>query len=275
MNSDSVRFLLDKFLERSFDRPATCFLRALEASLFVNELQGKKGRFLDIGCGDGFFDSLLPDSKDNDFVGLDIGMNNLKRFTGVFNGKKLVNASACSLPFKDDSFDYIISNSSIEHMFRLPEILIEMHRVLKPGAVLMLSLPLRSDLSRRGILYAFAESRYVRDHRIYNYLSDGRWTDNFKGAGFELVKKEYYLHKNLGRRLFLFNLIFNSGTGKIQLYKVIKKAANITEKINIRLIKNIMAKIAVNMLAKHKALEPYNQNNLFEYCNAFYVLRKR
>jgi SAM-dependent methyltransferase len=76
-------------------------------------------------------------------VGMDLSFKNLKaaRVGGTaFAG---TNADVRCLPFKNDSIDVIVSNSTLDHFESLDEItqsLRELHRVLRPGGQLILTL---------------------------------------------------------------------------------------------------------------------------------------
>lgn len=59
-----------------------------------------------------------------------------------------------TLPFSPASFDGVFSSEVIEHIFNLPEILLEIHRVLKPNGRLLLTAPFVWD--EHEIPYDFA-----------------------------------------------------------------------------------------------------------------------
>jgi len=93
-----------------------------------------KGRLLDFGCGSkpykNFFDV-------QEYIGLDIEESgHLYKYEGVdvyYDGKEI--------PFQDGHFDSIFSSEVFEHIFNLEEILTELHRVLKPGGYMLVTLP--------------------------------------------------------------------------------------------------------------------------------------
>lgn len=69
--------------------------------------------------------------------------------------QKFVHASVYSLPFKDLSFDTVISSQMIEHLPEDDKIFLEMKRVLKDGGTLILG---TVDYSR--IYWNFIEFMY-------------------------------------------------------------------------------------------------------------------
>ena len=92
------------------------------------------GRILDVGCGS----SVILQSL-NYVIGMDIchhKMRYMRRY-----GLPVVTGSAFALPFADASMDCVISSEVIEHIPVDPAIFLEMHRVLRPGGLLILGTP--------------------------------------------------------------------------------------------------------------------------------------
>ena len=100
----------------------------------------KDMRILDVGCGLGY----LTEKIGEGFfcTGLDLDFNSLKnnRLRGL---KNMLKADASNIPFPDKTFDVIICSEVLEHL--PPEIdkrvLKEMARILRPGGIILLSVP--------------------------------------------------------------------------------------------------------------------------------------
>lgn len=93
------------------------------------------GRLIDLGCGTKPYEHLFTSARE--YIGLDIeisGNNDLKSKVDVFY-------DGHSFPFPDASADAFFSSETFEHIFNLPRILIEIHRTLKPGGLLLASCP--------------------------------------------------------------------------------------------------------------------------------------
>jgi SAM-dependent methyltransferase len=91
------------------------------------------GRILDVGCGSKPYKELFPTG---DYVGLEIDTpeNRAKKRADYFyNGQVF--------PFPDQSFDAIVCNQVLEHVFTPDLFLEEIVRVLKPGGQLLLTVP--------------------------------------------------------------------------------------------------------------------------------------
>ncbi len=97
----------------------------------------QQGRVLDLGCGDGKTGKELLDKG---FVvdACDMDTNN-------FNFKGLIPFKECnlnnSLPYPDQTFDYVIFMEVIEHIYNPSYVISQIHRILKPGGRLILSTP--------------------------------------------------------------------------------------------------------------------------------------
>lgn len=121
-------------------------------------------RILDIGCGS----SLIIQSVNN-AMGMDVNMGKL-RFLRC-HGIPLLRGSAFSLPFKDESFDCLISSQVIEHIPYAAELFSEMNRVLRPGGILVIGTPDYSTIGWRVIepLYGLLMPGGYRDEHITHY----------------------------------------------------------------------------------------------------------
>lgn len=82
-------------------------------------------KILDVGCGNGFVNQLYPNF---DILGIDISDGMLQNNPHVY--KK---ASAEEIPFKDNTFDFVICRSLLHHLDDPKIGLKEMFRVLKKG----------------------------------------------------------------------------------------------------------------------------------------------
>lgn len=110
----------------------------LEVGSYLAKYIGN-GILLDLACGDGIY--TVPIAKyQTKIVAGDISnkMLNILEYRAKINSITLETVELCrinalDLPFKDDSFDYVIGNSFL-HLISIPEIAIrEIHRVLKTG----------------------------------------------------------------------------------------------------------------------------------------------
>ena len=125
------------------------------------------GRVLDAGCGS----SLIVQSLNN-AIGLDSNLGKLRFLRR--EGMPLVNASAFALPFKDGSFDCVISSQVIEHLPADESLFAEMRRVLRVGGTLIIGTP---DYATRGWqmiepVYGFLMRSRCRDEHLTHYTME-------------------------------------------------------------------------------------------------------
>ncbi len=125
----------------------------------------KNGQLLlDIGCGTGRILSLFPSHKR---VGIDIEPIALK-FCRKKKLKYIVQADALFLPFKKESFDYVLILQVLYHKRAKneEEILREAFRVLKIGGKLLITEPAFEFLRRGHDVVEHTRKRFVREELV-------------------------------------------------------------------------------------------------------------
>lgn len=97
----------------------------------------RTANILDVGTGSGVIASHIA-PKCKSLVSLDVADRRINK-----KGYRFVKVAGTTLPFKNNSFDVVISNQVIEHMPAQQEHLDEIYRVLKKGGVCYLATPNR------------------------------------------------------------------------------------------------------------------------------------
>lgn len=112
------------------------------------------GDVLDLACGYGYGSDILQRSaRLTSYVGIDASQeaiaNAQRHFAGP--GRQFLMASATEIPLPDDSIDGIVSLETLEHLPEPSLAVREFKRVLRPGGVLVGSVPSRyfDDLAER------------------------------------------------------------------------------------------------------------------------------
>ncbi|RYZ19647.1 MAG: class I SAM-dependent methyltransferase, partial [Chitinophagaceae bacterium] len=127
-----------------------------------------KGKLLDFGCGQKPYYSLFTVDE---YIGIDFenpGHPHANEAIDVFyNGK--------NIPFANNTFDSIFTSEVFEHVFNLPEIITELHRVLKPGGQLLISCP-----------FAFCEHEQPNDYARYTSFA---MRHMLQQKGFEVIEQ--------------------------------------------------------------------------------------
>lgn len=111
-----------------------------------SKLKIEKGRFLDMGCGEGF---VLKEAYDNGFepFGVDIAYN-LSPGNTDYNFFK---GNVFEANFPDNYFSAIYMDSVLEHVLNPMETLFELYRILKPGGVFFVIVPNEDSLDNLTI----------------------------------------------------------------------------------------------------------------------------
>lgn len=93
-----------------------------------------RGRLLDFGCGSKPYKSFITVDE---YIGVDFeneGHPHENEQIDIFYDGK-------TIPVEADYFDSALTSEVFEHVFNLEEVLKELHRVLKPGAPLLITCP--------------------------------------------------------------------------------------------------------------------------------------
>jgi glycosyltransferase involved in cell wall biosynthesis len=145
---------LQRYWQRRRHRIATSWARGAE-------------RVLDVGCGS----SVIIQSLNN-AVGMDVNSGKLRFLRR--RGIELVRGSAFALPFKDESFDCVISSQVIEHIPYDEVLFREIERVLRPGGELIIGTPDYATIGWQIIepLYGALLPGGYRDEHITHYTGE-------------------------------------------------------------------------------------------------------
>jgi SAM-dependent methyltransferase len=101
-------------------------------------------RVLDCGCGLGWFLKVAGELYDCRLFGVDPDRARLGRAARELgDGSRLVVGSGNSLPFSAGAFDKIVLSEVLEHVADDASLLREVHRVLRPGGIVAVTVPNR------------------------------------------------------------------------------------------------------------------------------------
>jgi 2-polyprenyl-3-methyl-5-hydroxy-6-metoxy-1,4-benzoquinol methylase len=106
-------------------------------TLISENLTIPKGKFLDMGCGEGF---MLKEAEANGFepYGLDIAKNLIPELSGKYN---FSNGNIIDAKYPDNFFSVIYMDSVLEHVPNPVETIAELKRILQPGGILLVIVP--------------------------------------------------------------------------------------------------------------------------------------
>lgn len=103
--------------------------------IFADAVHDAHGTVLDVGCGDRWVEPVLP--EDCWYVGLD----SLSTGRSLYRSNPSVFGDAGKLPIADESVDTVLMFEVLEHLPAPGAALREIHRCLRPGGKVVLSVP--------------------------------------------------------------------------------------------------------------------------------------
>ena len=156
-----------------------------------------KSAVLDNGCGDGTLAILLA-KKGAAVTACDISEGNITKAkahaeaAGVAHAIRFVVADAENIPFKNDSFDWVVSSHVLEHIPHFEKGLSEIRRVTKKNAVI--AMPTCLNPCAAVILGGDTFWRFSRWSPVAWFIGLGRIISNIGGIG---VDEGYRGNKSL------------------------------------------------------------------------------
>jgi len=191
-------------------------------------------RILDAGCGNGKYMRKIKELGYNNVYGIDL-FQNIKGFRNHY-----VCASIDAIPFPNESFDMIYSNSVIYCLDRPIEAVKEFFRVLKQGGYLLITAHTKYSLfTLDRILKRSFKSNSVKHLEGVSFYSSIEYKKMMEEVGFKVIeidgfKLSYFLwpfiKKTLGKicKLIKVTNSFSSCLGKKVLSGTSNKKRNKT-----------------------------------------------
>ncbi len=142
---DMFSFLYDSIMEKSVFPKKFKGNIARHFEILKEEYQGFHGKkILEIATGSGYSANLL--NADNSYTGIDISSGLLRLAVRKFNEKNFSDAEfyvadAKDLPFKDNYFDVVICDLSLNFLGNIESFINELKRVMKEDSVFYCSVP--------------------------------------------------------------------------------------------------------------------------------------
>jgi SAM-dependent methyltransferase len=202
------RDYLVELLKAYWFAPPVALWRAIELRVAAQE--SYEHPLLDLGCGDGRTGRALFETQQPVDVGLDPWMDQLRQAADSCVYRHVDQADGHAIPYVDQHFATVFSNSVLEHIRDVEPVLREVRRVLKPGGRFIFTVPsdaFRSMLDgyarRMAAGDAAGAEAYaaVVDERLehYHYHSPKAWQRLLAEAGMTLLKGTYYIPLEVGR----------------------------------------------------------------------------
>lgn len=155
--------------------------RVLFLKQFIKQRTPKGGKILDVGCGDMWLSTQLPEYH---WTGLDAANDYSK-------GKAIVHdIMTLPYPVETGSQDTVICSEVLEHVWEPQKIHAEAYRCLKPDGTYIISTPNFNNLSwvlnnHREVLFEGTMSHHYEHIRWYTYEIHKKFLES---AGFKVVE---------------------------------------------------------------------------------------
>ena len=175
--------LLTSFVSAYPAQPATAFWRAIEIGMLARHGL-PEGLGLDLGCGDGILtDILLRHVESRTLVGVDVDPLETQAAARFPFYRRVHTCAAGAIAEPDGSFDFVLSNSVLEHIPDLEGAIAEVARLLRPDGRFVFTVPgpgFHRNLA--GSILPFVDrTTYLAtlDRRLahHHYLSPADWRD--------------------------------------------------------------------------------------------------
>ncbi len=202
----NISTALKELLGEFWFAPMDAYLRAFEVAIWKNIKF--VGPVLDIGCGDGRIDSFLFAGKSID-VGLDPSKEAIALAKNNYIYKNVVISRAEKLPFKDNSFNTVILNSTFEHIKRDLKAVEEISRVLRKGGRLIFTTTTDIFMSKLKDMFSDSEQLKRFNNRVahFHYRTYEEWKNILSKNSLNIVDRfTYFTDNDLRNWLLLFKI---------------------------------------------------------------------
>jgi SAM-dependent methyltransferase len=194
------RRLLRHLLAENPFQPATSWWRSIERAVVI-EPGLPRGTGLDLGCGDGKLMRILLDAAGASPALVGVDPDPLETHDAAGSGvyQRVHTVPGDHVPEPTASFDFVFSNSVLEHIDDLEPVMAETARLLRPGGTFLFTVPgpgLHECLA--GPLFPWSDPQaYLAmiDRRCYHrrYWTEAQWRDCLGRHGIDVVLAKPYL----------------------------------------------------------------------------------
>jgi len=144
---------------------------------------------LDVGAGSGALVSRIPNA-----IGIDLAPK----------GPKVIKGDISKMPFENKKFDTVFATEVIEHLSNdiLDNGLKEIARVLKPGGILIATIPYREDIKQNMVVCPKCGEKFHRVGHIQSF-DETKIKNILEKRGFKIIKIQALPLGSMARHPFL------------------------------------------------------------------------
>lgn len=147
---------------------------------------------LDIACGDGYGSEIMKKTGAKVVFGVDNDKSIIEQAKQKYKDINFVSSEATNTPFEDNYFDIVISFETWHHLDSYQDFIPEMHRILRLGGTLIISVPNEKVIYLNPFHRKFLTKFYRVDFnkkKIKKYLRDYFYIEQWYGQRY--VKRIY------------------------------------------------------------------------------------
>ncbi len=156
--------------------------RKLFSKLIRNEEVDKNAKVVDLGSSTGTNLRMLVDEGFSDITGIDSSCHAVE-FCEQKNLPTVQLGDICNLPFVDASIDFILATDVLEHLYHDDVAVKEIWRALKPGGIVLITVPMFDFLWGKQDDLSHHKRRY-RKSAILNLMVGGKFN----------IKSDFYFN---------------------------------------------------------------------------------
>lgn len=215
-NNDAVAFhdaIAHRWNDYYRDESFAVRLRVLDDLLSGRDLRGQ--RWLDAGCGTGVLARWLSSTKECNVHGVDASESMLAHAQPDSRTTFGRVETIAKTGLESDSFDGVLCSSVLEYIDQPRDALLELHRVLKPGGVLIISVPSDAWRVRLPLLAAYWLTKPLGKRRLAKFLDHSKHSYSVRSFSALLESAGFAVEQSVGLghlKLPFGREIFGGGT---------------------------------------------------------------
>jgi len=243
---DSVAQCYDQSNTLEHPRYVESYRNIFKNLLSLNERQNGPV-ILDVGCGTGFLLQFFEQTGNHKVFASDITPKMLQLASLKYTFPYYFRGDSYALPFKDNTFDFVMCNSLLHHLYDWESALGELSRVLKRGGTLFVGCEPNGYVYRLFNPIRKLYHRIARDKRIESAIKSGgiQETDE-EIAEFHRFYRDGINVRQLGAALSRL------GARKIEtIYTSIGLWANLADRTRIDLVRFLPASLGPLSVSFH------------------------
>lgn len=256
----------EKFKEGLIEKMLDYF-RMKRAKTIAN-LIGKKGKVLDIGCGNGKFLSFVKQQGEIEIFGIEMEGNSAKRAEKI-PGIHLKKGFLEKTDFEKESLDAVTLFHVFEHLSEPRQTLEIISRILKKNGILMISFPNIDSFQSRIFKGKWL---HLDPPRHLFFFSPEDFKKEMKNFGFEVLREKHFSieYNPFGFQQSLLNCIFKK---REALYESLKGNAEYVKEYSRAnlLLQNLFFKLSLPLFILSDVVE----SSFRKGATVEFILRKK